>query len=194
MKIIVGLGNPGKEYEETRHNIGFKIIESLAQKFTFEPFHLEKKFKAALTIGETALKKEKIIFAKPQTYMNLSGEAVAALMNFYKIETADMWVIYDDLDLPLGKIRIRKEGSAGTHNGMKSIITQIGKNNFPRFRFGIESRGQTAPKQQDTTSFVLSPFTIHEQPLVEETVQKMIEALQQSLDKGIEVCMNTFNI
>ena len=125
--------------------------------------------------------------------MNLSGEAVAALMNFYKIPQEDLWIIYDDLDLPLGQLRIRKEGSAGTHNGMKSIIESIGKTDFPRFRVGIESRGETAPSQQDTSSFVLDSFNKQELKPALEGMRKAVAAVILALQKDLETAMNQYN-
>lgn len=189
MKLIVGLGNPGNDYEQTRHNVGYMVIDRLAEMLEAEDFN-EDKSKSQTTTAN--YNDEKLILAKPTTYMNLSGEAVSKIINFYKISPENVWVIYDDIDLPLGQIRIRKEGGPGTHKGMKSIIDHIG-NNFPRFRVGIESRGESAPSQQDISSFVLSPFTKKEEPIVEEAVKKAAEAVKTALEEGLESAMNKFN-
>lgn len=182
MKLIIGLGNPGPKYENTRHNAGYMILNALAQELTAQEFKTEKKFKADITT--VTFNEEKLILAKPTTFMNLSGEAAQLLMQFYKIKPEDLWVVYDDLDLPLGQIRIRKEGGPGTHNGMKSLIQQIGQN-FARFRIGIESRGATAPEKQDTSSFVLAPFMQEEQETAAEMVQKGVKAIKTALEEGI---------
>lgn len=197
MKLIIGLGNPGKEYKTSRHNCGWMVVDALIHDLNFPEIKAEEKFKAKVSMGmvETAghPEGEKIIFAKPTTFMNLSGEAVAAFRNFYKIDPVDIWIVFDELDLPLGQLRIRKNGGAGTHNGMKSVIESLGIKNFPRFRIGIESRGKTAPQQQDTTSFVLSSFTREETPLALEGMRKAVEAIKLALNEGIDAAMNKFN-
>lgn len=175
MKLIVGLGNPGKEYEDTRHNVGFMCVDFLQKKFSFPEFELQKKFSAL--VAEFNLSGEKILLAKPQTFMNNSGEAVQKLVNFYHVAPEDIWIVYDDIDLPLGTIRMRGEGSAGTHNGMKSVIASLGFQNFPRLRIGIESRGVEAPKEQDITSFVLHPFLKKELPIVKKSLEEGANAL-----------------
>lgn len=180
MKIIVGLGNPGKEYEHTRHNVGFQCIDVLRAAFGFSEFELQKKFHAETTEGNFS--GEKFLLIKPQTFMNVSGKAVSALVHFYHIAPQDLWVIYDDIDLPLGKIRMRRDGSAGSHNGMKSIIASLGFQNFPRIRIGVESRGTSAPKKQDISSFVLSSFTKKEKPKAEKAIAAAAEALKMALD------------
>lgn len=190
MIAIIGLGNPGSEYENTRHNAGFMALNEFASEFSAPEFKQEKKFNAS--ISTITIRSEKIILVKPNTFMNLSGEAVQSLMQFYKISPENVWVIYDDIDLPLGEIRIRKTGSPGTHNGMKSIVQHIGKN-FPRIRIGIESRGVTAPEQQETSSFVLSPFLKGEQSFMKKTLQKTTKAIKTALEEGTEAAMNQFN-
>lgn len=191
MKLIVGLGNPGKEYENSRHNSGWMVLEALTSELGFENLKKETKFKAKVSQG--TFKGEKIILAEPVTFMNLSGLAVQSLMHFYKIKPRDLWVIYDDLDLPLGQIRIRKTGSAGTHNGMKSIVTEIADINFPRIRIGIESRGVTSAVQQDTSSFVLNGFTAEEKPLALQGRNSAVKAIITALIEDLETAMNTFN-
>lgn len=179
MKLIVGLGNPGKEYENTRHNVGFMCVDMLQQKFGFPDFTLQKKFSAEITNGN--LNNQKIILAKPQTYMNVSGKSVAGLFNFYHLGPNDLWLIYDDIDLPLGKIRVREKGSAGTHNGMKSVIAELGFSNFQRVRIGIESRGESAPQKQDISSFVLHPFLKKEAPVVEKALEDGTAAILEKI-------------
>lgn len=191
MKIIVGLGNPGKEYEHTRHNVGFQCMDAIREKFNLPEFKLQKKFYAEITEGNFS--DEKFLLIKPRTFMNASGKAVAALVRFFHIAPKDLWVIYDDVDLPLGKIRVRCEGSAGSHNGMKSVIAALGFQNFPRIRIGVESRGASAPKQQDISSFVLSPFTKKEKPKAEKAVALGAQALEYAVLRGIEKAMEKYN-
>ena len=161
MRIIVGLGNIGEKYEQTRHNAGFLFLDFFEKHLKAQGIELtwkmEEKFKAI--IGKLKLNNEDILLVKPITFMNLSGESIQKILNFYKETTENLIVIYDDIDLPLGKIRFRENGSAGTHNGMKSVIQQLGTENFKRLRIGIESRGEITPKEQDLHSFVLSHFT-----------------------------------
>ncbi|MBD3270811.1 aminoacyl-tRNA hydrolase [Candidatus Peregrinibacteria bacterium] len=189
MKIIIGLGNPGAEYSNTRHNIGFNIIDNFAKKkqleFVFKPWFNSE-------IAEYIHNQEKIILCKPSTFMNNSGEAVLKLKQFFKIENQDILVIYDDIDLKLGKIKIYQKGGAGTHNGMKSIISKIGSE-FPRLRCGIESRGVSSPEQQATSSFVLSNFTPDETEIALNLINKATKALESILKNGYEKTMNGYN-
>lgn len=188
MKILFGLGNPGSKYAKTRHNIGFMVLDAFLDKLLKESpdanLEWKKKPKLKAEIAETTFvnpeteKTEKLLLVKPQTFMNLSGESVAAVLNFYKATSSDLTVIYDDLDLPLGTIRIREKGSAGTHNGMKSIIEHIGTEEFKRIRIGIESRGELAPAQQDTSNYVLSDFSKEEKPLIDKAINEVTEKLQ----------------
>src|SRR3989338_922255 len=168
---IIGLGNVGKEYGGTRHNAGFILVDQLQQSWKFPEWKEEKKLKALISSG--TYQEQKIILVKPTTFMNLSGEAVSLVTNFYKIAPENTWVTYDDMDLPLGKIRIRTDGSAGTHNGMKSILQHLPTINFPRIRIGIESRGveHGMPEQMDTSDFVLSKFTAKERPFIKSAIQ-----------------------
>lgn len=191
MKLIVGLGNPGKEYEKSRHNVGFMIVDELQKNLKFDNFHKETKFDAEMSIG--ILKEEKIILAKPLTFMNLSGESIMKIVQFYKIPVEEVLVVYDDLDLKLGEIRIRKKGGPGTHNGMKSIVETLGSEDFPRLRVGIESRGVSSPLQQETTSFVLSSFVKEEESIIKKTAEKALNALKIALTEGLEKAMNSFN-
>ncbi|HEX2059648.1 MAG TPA: aminoacyl-tRNA hydrolase, partial [Thermoanaerobaculia bacterium] len=155
MKLIVGLGNPGPEYERTRHNVGWQVIDAFAKKFRIEVTRHEKN---ALT-GTGRVAGGSVMVAKPLTYMNLSGDAVRLLVNAYVESTQDLIVVYDDIDLPLGKLRIRPNGSAGTHNGMRSIISILQTEQFPRLRVGIG-----ASDQGRLRDYVLDEFTAEEQP------------------------------
>lgn len=177
MKVICGLGNPGKKYERSRHNVGFRFIDLYAEKQGFPEF--EEKGKSLVSMKGTGAKK--IILMKPQTFMNLSGEAVREVLDFYKIDLKDFFVVYDDVDLPLGNIRFREKGSAGTHNGMKSVIQHLASMDFPRLRIGIESRGELAPAQLDLHDFVLAPFLPEEQEKLEAALQEGMEILEKSL-------------
>lgn len=182
MKIIVGLGNIGEKYENTRHNVGFMFIDELIKeidkKLNKEVLMEESpKFKAK--IGKISHEGEDFLLVKPTTFMNLSGEAISKILNFYKETPESLVVIYDDIDLPLGKIRIRDKGSAGTHNGIKSVIQQLGTENFFRIRIGIESRGTSSPKQQDISDFVLSKFKEEELSEVKKGIEEGIKELKK---------------
>lgn len=152
MKMIVGLGNPGKEYEKTKHNLGFLFLEYLEEKYNLK---ISKKLFDSLIL-ETNFKGEKVVFVKPQTYMNLSGIAVKKVKQFYKINDEDIIVIYDDIDIPFEVVRYRKKGSAGSHNGMKNILEHLGTENFSRIRIGL---GGLKNEHQDLKDFVLQRFT-----------------------------------
>jgi len=177
MKVICGLGNPGKEYQNTRHNVGFLTIDAFAKKMDFPEFEADGK--SLVSVKGTG--KNKIMLVKPQTFMNLSGEAVRDVLSFYKVEPKDLLVIYDDVDLPLGTIRYREKGSAGTHNGMKSIVETLATIDFPRLRVGIESRGETAPAQMDLHDFVLAPFLKDEFNLLDGAISEAILKIQNNL-------------
>ena len=177
MKLICGLGNPGKKYNNTRHNVGFVFIADFAKKHEFPPF--EERGKSLVT--EKGNGEDKIILMLPLTFMNLSGEAVRELMDFYKIEPKDFYTVYDDVDLPLGKLRFRESGSAGTHNGMKSVIQHLATMDFPRLRIGIESRGEIAPEQMDLHTFVLAPFLPEEKPILKQAIEEGMEILEKAL-------------
>lgn len=184
MKVIVGLGNPGREYENTKHNMGFQTIDILAENLGIRVSKL--KFRA-LT-GEGRIGTEKIILVKPQTYMNLSGESVREIVQFYKIEPEDLVVIYDDIDLPIGTLRIRPKGSAGTHNGMRSIVGQLGDDQFPRIRIGIGTE-----KRGDLADFVLSGFRKEEVKTVEDTIRKAADAAVCIVEEDVRTAMDRFN-
>lgn len=185
MYLVVGLGNPGKQYEQTRHNVGFIAIDELAKELSITVDKL--KFKSM--IGEGRIGTEKIILAKPQTFMNLSGQAVVELMNYYKVDISNLIVIYDDIDLDVGKIRIRKSGSSGTHNGMRNIIYLLGKQDFPRIRIGVSK-----PRNgQDLATFVLSKFDKTEVELVVEAIKKSAKAVIETAETNLDKAMNMYN-
>lgn len=185
MFIFAGLGNPGKEYDRTRHNSGFACIDSLSALFRIPVG--KAKFKALL--GEGLIQGEKVLLVKPQTYMNNSGEALRAVLDFYKPDPQNLIVIYDDVDLDLGVIRIRPEGGAGTHNGMRSILCHLGTEEFPRIRVGI---GKPVPPQ-DLVSFVLGKLSVEEQRIINEAVEKVTLACGEIMAAGIETAMNKYN-
>jgi peptidyl-tRNA hydrolase, PTH1 family len=185
MKLIVGLGNPGKQYENTRHNIGFDVIEELSRKFSI-PLN-QSKFKGLYGIG--FYNGEKVVLLKPLTYMNLSGESIRAVIDFYQIDVCDIVVIYDDLDLPVGKIRLRQKGSAGGHNGIKSTIQHLGTQEFNRIRIGVDR-----PKNgMKVTDYVLGRFHEEEKGLTMEAVKKSADACEAWLDKPFLQVMNEYN-
>lgn len=187
MKLIVGLGNPGKKYANTRHNIGFRVLDALAQKYKFE--FSKSKFQGELAQINHA-EHEKIFFLKPQTFMNLSGESVAACTNFYKIAALDVLVIFDDLDLPFSRLRVVQNGSSGGHNGVKSITQHLGTQDFPRLKIGI---GRPKFLSQEAKDHVLDVFTKEEISHVEKLVDKAVDCVGIYVDKGIGQAMNGFN-
>jgi len=184
MKIICGLGNPGKEYEATRHNMGFITMEVLADRLGISMNKL--KFKAL--IGEGRMDGEQLLLVKPQTYMNNSGESLRELVNFYKLSPEDLMVVYDDIDLPLGTVRVRPFGGPGTHNGMRSIVAQLGTDRFPRVRVGVGGNGQIP-----LASFVTGRWTEEERPVLADAVSTAADACQLFLTRGINDCMNATN-
>ena len=177
MKIICGLGNPGAKYSGTRHNAGFDFIDIYAEKHGCPEF--SEKWGAL--VSETGNADEKILLLKPQSFMNLSGESLAKFVNFYKLDLTDLFVVYDDVDLKLGEVRFRTEGSAGTHNGMKSVIQCLGAQNFNRLRLGVESRGETSPAEMDISDFVLSKFSDEELTIFKAELSNAITILEKSL-------------
>lgn len=184
--LIVGLGNPGKKYDATRHNVGFEVIDVLADRLSVKVSKI--KFKAL--IGEGVYKGHKVILAKPQTFMNLSGESVHDMMRYYDILPANLIVIYDDFDTEIGKIRIRKSGSAGSHNGMKHIIYRLMEDHFPRIRIGI---GRPGPGWV-MADFVLSRFDKDQLPAVTEAVKNAADAALCMVESGVDLAMNRYNI
>lgn len=184
MKLIVGLGNPGKEYEGTRHNCGFMVIDELARKLNVDIN--QNKFKGLYV--KTKYCGEDVVLLKPQTYMNLSGESVIALMNFFKIDQEDIIVIYDDLDMPVGKLRLRKNGSAGGHNGIKNIIAHLGNQNFKRIRVGIDRH-----KYMKVVDYVLSRFSKEETDAINQGIENAANAVIDYLDHDFDYVMNRYN-
>lgn len=187
---VIGLGNPGSEYEKTRHNVGFMAADLLQKKWGHEEFHEKKNLFGAICEAEVAGKK--ILLCKPSTFMNLSGNAVQAVMQFYKLTPEQCIVMYDDIDLPLGSIRIRPSGSSGTHNGMRSICGTIGTN-FPRIRIGIDGRVPEQKVNQDLADFVLGSFNTRERGVIDEVLAKIPQALEVFLSQGISKMMDSFN-
>lgn len=186
MFIIVGLGNPSKEYEGTRHNVGFSVIDEMADKYNIDV--TTRKHRAY--IGRGMIAGQKVILAKPQTFMNLSGESVRSLLDYYKIdETQELIVIYDDVSLAVGQLRIRAKGSAGGHNGIKNIIAHLGGQEFPRIKVGV---GEKPPKY-DLADYVLGHFTKAEQEKMQEGYDDAIAAIEYILSDNIEEAMNRFN-
>ena len=189
MKLNVGLGNPGREYSGTRHNIGFAVLGALARK---HGINFDKRC-CHSRAGEGRIGGQEVALAKPQTYMNLSGDAVAALMRRYRIKLTDILIIHDDLDLPLGKIRLRAGGSAGGHNGLKSIIASVGSMDFARLKIGI-GRPETADAPRcEVVDHVLSDFDAADRKTAEEAVARSVEAVETILADGLEAAMNRFN-
>ena len=184
MKLIVGLGNPGKEYAGTRHNCGFMVIDRLASKLNVDVD--QNKFKGLY--AKVKYHGEDIILLKPQTYMNLSGESVNAVMNFFKIDKEDLLVIYDDLDMPVGKLRLRKTGSAGGHNGIKNIIAHLNNQDFKRIRVGIDRH-----KYMNVADYVLSRFSKVESEAIEQGIENAANAVLDYLDNDFNHAMNYYN-
>jgi peptidyl-tRNA hydrolase, PTH1 family len=187
MKMFVGLGNPGSRYERTRHNVGFMVIDELARRFDIDVSRSEKE---ALT-GKGLVGGHSVMLVKPQTFMNLSGRAVSRLFHYYMSELDDLVVIYDEIDLELGRLRIRRAGSPGSHNGMKSIVRDLATNEFPRLRFGI--KGETYSKTRDLAGYVLERFMAEEVPYVSDVVDRAADALVVLACDGIDRAMNEFN-
>lgn len=186
MYLVVGLGNPGNEYKMTRHNIGFEAIDYMGVKNGVKINKL--KFKGVF--GQTNIKGEKVIFLKPQTYMNLSGDSIVEFCNFYKIPYENVIVISDDTALERGRIRIRQKGGAGGHNGLKSIIYRLKTENFPRIRIGI---GSASNENMDMVDFVIGRFTKDEIPVLENAIIKASEAVIDIIENGVGYAMNKHN-
>lgn len=186
MYIIVGLGNPGKEYVNTRHNIGFDVIDKLAETENISV--LEKKHKAL--IGKGYVAGEKCVLVKPQTYMNLSGESVRQILDYYKVdETEGLIVISDDTSLDVGALRIRKKGSAGGHNGLKNIIAHLGHDTFKRVKMGVGEK----PKGYDLADYVLGHFSAGERKTMDDAAKRAVEAIRMMIAQDVDVAMNAFN-
>ena len=181
IRLIVGLGNPGAEYERTRHNVGYNVVDSLASQWGLT-WQRSKSWHALWAKGEKA------ILVKPASYMNRSGEPLSAVANFYKIAPAEVLVVLDDLALELGRLRVRTEGGAGGHNGLESIIMHLGTEAIPRLRIGIG-----AAPSEGAVDYVLGRFFEEEIPVVEKTIERAADAVKCAIDKGVLSAMNLFN-
>ena len=186
MKCIVGLGNPGRKYEKTRHNIGFMVIDEFIRRNHWGPL---KKNKFNGEHSEEYVNGEKVIVLKPLTFMNLSGKAVQAISHFYQINPSDILVVYDDLDMPAGRIRLRQQGGHGGHNGIRNIIEHLGTKEFKRIRVGIGRPEDTTP----IIDYVLSPFSNKEKENIQNSIEKSVEACEAWLEKPFSDVMNEFN-
>jgi len=187
LHLIVGLGNPGAQYARTRHNVGFQLVERLAEQWRAD-WNAEKKFQAS--VARAARNGSQVILARPQTFMNASGEAVSALAGFYRVPPGRILVAVDDADLPLGEIRLRASGSSGGHHGLESIEQHLGTREFARLRMGI---GRTADGRREITDYVLTPFSKAEAALVEAVLKAAAGQVECRLDAGMEKAMNQFN-
>ena len=195
MILIVGLGNPGKKYQKTRHNLGFRVVDEIAANFQFSPALSQKGgvqsiFNVKISKGEIANKK--IILAKPQTFMNLSGKAVKKLISNIQNLTSKLWIIHDDIDIPLGEIRIVKNRSSAGHKGVESIIRELKTKDFVRFRVGVKPKTSNL-KPETLDRFVLQKFTREEEKILKKIIKKTIEIINFSLKSGIEKTMQKFN-
>jgi len=196
--LVIGLGNPGEKYENTRHNLGFLVVDRVLKDLGNSNVAWEKSSKLKSNIATFTLHDEKILLAKPQTYMNNSGMAARLLMDFYKLESDDVWIVYDELDLPLGSIKIRFGGAAAGHHGVESIMEAIDTDKFWRFRLGI---GESHDKEhavgrqnfRDAKEFVLDTFRSGEAGKARELIKHASDAIQMAVEKGIEKAMNRFN-
>jgi len=184
MKLVVGLGNPGNQYHGTRHNVGFAVIDLLAQGTGAGRFR--SNFQAQ--VAELNEAGTKILLVKPETFMNLSGRCVRQIVDFYKVEAVDLLVVCDDINLPLGKLRLRARGTHGGHNGLRNIQEQLGTPEYSRLRIGVD-----APPQQGTVDHVLGRFRPTERPVMEDAVQRAAQATILWANQGIEACMNQYN-
>lgn len=183
MYLIVGLGNPEKKYDGTRHNIGFEVIDYISNKYNIEVNRI--KFKGVY--GEGFINGKKVILLKPTTYMNLSGESIREVVDFYKLDNEEVIVIYDDISLEVGRLRIREKGSAGGHNGIKSIISHLSSDVFPRIKIGV---GQ--PKG-DLVAHVLGKFTSEENSVLKESIEASSQAIEEIIISDVKTSMNKFN-
>ena len=183
--LIIGLGNPGREYRDNRHNIGFMVVDQLSQELDIRMSRMRSK----ALIGRGKYKNKKIILAKPQTYMNLSGRAVSSLIAFYQISLEQLLVIYDDLDLPIGTLRIRPTGGSAGQKGLASIIQQLGTQDFPRLRVGIGR----PPGQMDASKYVLQKFSLKEEADLRSVLELVTDAVKSFIEAGLDQTMNRYN-
>ena len=185
MKIIAGLGNPGSEYANTKHNVGFMFVDALADKLGIDGW----KTKYDALVAEGRMGTEKILLMKPLTYMNESGRAIGPLLSWYKLEPQDLIVVHDDMDIPAGAVRIRRKGSAGGHNGIKSILYHVGDENFARVRIGI---GRPQPGWT-VVNHVLAPFSSEDAPKIREAIQYLLPAVECIVTEDVDMAMNRYN-
>ena len=185
MYVIAGLGNPGRKYENTRHNMGFLAVDRLAEKHGIKVGKIRPK----ALIGDGNISGQRVLLVKPQTYMNLSGESLREVMDYYNVDIGNLIVIYDDLDLETGALRIRKKGSAGSHNGMKSVVGQLQSQDFPRIRIGIGKSGGL-----DWKDFVTGKVGKQERDVLAEAIARAADAAECIIDRGIDRAMNEYNI
>ena len=182
---IVGLGNPGRQYEETKHNVGFKVIDRLAEKYDIKV----EKLKNRALVGDGTIRNKRVLLVKPQTYMNLSGESVREIVNFYKIPQERFVVIFDDISLAPGSVRIREKGSHGGHNGIRNIIDQMGTDQFYRIKVGVGEK----PSGWDLADYVLSKFNEDDLPAMDEGMDKAVKGVELMLSRGIAEAANRVN-
>ncbi|TSC93761.1 MAG: peptidyl-tRNA hydrolase, PTH1 family [Candidatus Berkelbacteria bacterium Athens1014_28] len=212
MKLLVGLGNPGKNYQGTRHNVGFDFVDQLVKDKRLAPvdrkivFTFNKKYNAEIAEVQVAglrraqSSREKLIFAKPQTFMNLSGNAVKKIVDFYKIELCDILVVCDDLDLPIGSCRIRHSGSSGGHNGVTDIIEKLGSDQFSRLRIGVAEHiigsleSDTIQEKPESQIYVLASFQKRERPIVDKIIKSAVEYIVEHFVEGREISATTLEI
>lgn len=185
MKIVVGLGNPGMEYSETRHNAGFMVIDELARQWKLDNW----RSKHQALVAEYRGSQGQVLLVKPQTYMNLSGTAVGELVRWYKVAAEDVIVAYDDMDLPAGKLRLRVKGGSGGHRGMESLLVHLGQDSFIRVRIGIGR----PPTGWEVVNYVLARFSDDEAPLVDQAIKKAAEAIESMIVDGANKAMNKYN-
>ncbi len=190
-QLIVGLGNPEPKYDQTRHNIGFAAVDALSRAWKINVSE-NRKFQGEYGEG-VAGKNSKIRLLKPLTYMNLSGQSIQAVTSWYKLPPESVLIIYDDMDLPLGKTRLRLSGSAGGHNGMKSAIAHLGTDNFPRLRIGIGKPKNQVGEDKETISHVLGKFSASENKLMSDVLEFVVECVELSIKQGVSKAMNSCN-
>lgn len=185
MKLIVGLGNPGRNFKGTRHNVGFEVVDKLATKYRIK-WRRRRRFRSS--VGEGIILGEKVLLAKPLTFVNLSGEAISLLLKRRGVKVEDLVVVYDDADLPLGTLRLREKGGSGGHKGMLSIISSLHSRDFPRLRIGIGRH-----TNRELEEYVLEPFTEEERAIVQDMLEKAVGALEAIIEEGLEKAMNKVN-
>jgi len=186
VKVIVGLGNPGQEYERTRHNVGFMMVDALAQHLGIRNW--KNKFEAEIAEGKFG--SEAVLLVKPQTYMNLSGNAVGAILRWYKLNVEDVIAIYDDMDIAIGNVKLKKRGSSGGHRGVESLLVNLGKEEFPRVRIGI---GRPLPGWT-VVDHVLAKFSAEDQTAIDQLIVELIPGIELIVKQGIDKAMNGYNV